>query len=201
MSSGTAGARVERVVRGVCAGAVRDSGAAGVVVLEDWTPEGELACEWLVRELGEARVWRAASLASNVQGRTTPALEAALLREALVAHPANRTALLLGGRIAFADLFPLGDLWASEVEALTGRWSAPPDVEALAGSAGGAAALDAAVRALLGPGTDAGPPLPGMSPEAAGELRRLYGRGRWWRLRPRVVPKLGNRTLGIDLFD
>src|SRR5688572_10447044 len=96
----TAADRVGCVVRAVIAGAVRDAGAAGVVVLDDWTPEGELVYEWLIAELGEDRVWRAASLASNVQhgGGVDPAdahrLAAwRMAREhaALIAHPANKT--------------------------------------------------------------------------------------------------------------
>jgi hypothetical protein len=195
-----AAARVERVVRGVCAAAVAETGASGIIVLEDWTPEGELVYEWLVRELGESRVWRAASLASNVQGlspgeaQELGARRAAAADDALLAHPANRTALLLGGRLPAADLFPLGDAWASQVEELAGRWSAEPAVEALAGAFGGVAAMDDALRRAVEGGE------PGDTPQAA-ELARLYGRGRWWRLRGRVVPKLGARTIGIDLFD
>jgi hypothetical protein len=36
---------------------------------------------------------------------------------------------------------------------------------------------------------------------AAAELLQRYAAGRWHRLRPRLVPKLAVRTLGIDLFD
>jgi hypothetical protein len=199
--------RVERVIRGVCAAAVHASDAGGVVVLDDWTPEGELVYEWLVRELGEARVWRAASLSSNVQGLTAAeaqeigAWRAARVDGALIAHPANRTALLLGGRLPVADLLPLGDVWASEVEVLTGRWSGAAAVETLAAAAGGVAALDATLRRLLEQGTDERTATAALPPDVAEELLRFYERGRWSRLRPRTVPKLGTRTIGIDLFD
>jgi hypothetical protein len=203
----TPAVRVERVIRGVCAAAVHASNAGGIVVLDDWTPEGELVYEWLVRELGEARVWRAASLSSNVQGLTAAeaqqvgAWRAARAEGALIAHPANRTALLLGGRLPVADLLPLGDVWASEVELLTGRWSGETAVETLAAAAGGAAALDASLRRLLEQGADEREATAALSPAVADELLRLYDRGRWSRLRPRTVPKLGTRTIGIDLFD
>jgi hypothetical protein len=199
--------RVERVIRGVCAAAVHASDAGGIVVLDDWTPEGEVVYEWLVRELGEARVWRAASLSSNVQGLTAAeaqeigAWRAARMDGALIAHPANRTALLLGGRLPVADLLPLGDVWASEVEALTGRWSGEAAVETLAAAAGGVAALDATLRRLLEQGADERSATAALPPDVAEELLRLYQRGRWSRLRPRTVPKLGTRTIGIDLFD
>jgi hypothetical protein len=195
-----AAARLERVVRGVCAAALQESRADGIVVLYDWTPEGELAYEWLVRELGEARVWRAASLAANVQGlppaeaQQLAAWRTARAGPALIAHPANRTALLLGGRIPAADLYPLGDVRAAYVEAIAGRWSGPPEVEALAADVGGAAALDALLDAVMD-----GRPAERLPVVTA--VRELYERGRQSRLRSRVVPKVGQGTLGIDLFD
>jgi hypothetical protein len=199
--------RVERVVRGVCAEAVRAAAAGGIIVLDDWTPEGELVYEWLVRELGEAQVWRAASVSSNVQGLTAAEAQAvgawrsAQAERALVAHPANRTALLLGGRLPAADLLPLGDVWASEVEALTGRWSAPPAVESFIAGAGSVHDVDVALRRLVEQRAAAEHATAGLPPAAASELLGLYRQGQWWRLRPRIVPKLGTRTIGIDLFD
>jgi hypothetical protein len=232
----TPGARVERVVRRVCSAAVRDTAAAGIIVLDDWSPEGELVYEWLVREFGEERVWRAASVASNLHapeaggarsaravpgtgdrgdrgGRDTrelpdsrdveavAALRAAREQGALVAHPVNRTALLLGGRPPWADLLPLGDVWASQVERLTGRWSAPANVEACVAAAGGVGALDEALSRLLDRREAERDAVRDLPEEAAAEVLRLYARGRPFRLRPRVVPKLSARTLGIDLFD
>jgi hypothetical protein len=193
-----AGARVARVVTGVVSAAVIESAAAGVTVLDDWTPEGELLYEWLVRELGEGRVWRGASLASNVHGSVhTGRWRSA--DSALTAHPVNKTALLLGGRVPHADLLPLGDLWASQVERLTGRWSAPPEVEAAAAAVGGVEELDAALRRMMDERAQIADL--GLGEAAAEQLAELYERGRFFRLRPRLVPKLTARTLGIDLFD
>lgn len=207
MGAVAAQARVERVVRGVCAAAARAGGAGGIVVLDDWTPEGELVYEWLVRELGEARVWRAASLATNLQGlapaeaQQVGAWRKATTSRALVAHPGNRTALLLGGRLPWADLLPLGDVRASQVEAITGRWSAAPEVEALAAAAGGAAALDRAVDDLIECRRAGAAGTAATRPEIAEQIVQLYERGRQSRTRPRVVPKIAARTIGIDLFD
>lgn len=196
MGASPAVARVSRVVRAVVAAAVDEARATGVVVQQDWSPEGELLYEWLVHELGEARVWRGASLTDNVQGEPAARARAAA---ALVAHPTNKTALLLGGRPPYADLLPLGDLWASQVEEIAGRWSAPHEVEALATRMGGIRVLDVALQDLVerrgsveGAEVDA---------DAAAEIGRLYARGRFFRLRPRLVPKLTIRTVGIDLFD
>jgi hypothetical protein len=198
-----AGSRVARVVSGVVSAAVVESAATGVTVLDDWTPEGELLYEWLVRELGEGRVWRAASLASNVHRAASDAAVHAGMRRsadgALTAHPVNKTALLLGGRVPHADLLPLGDLWASQVERLTGRWSAPPDVEAAAAAAGGVEELDAALRRMVDERGEIAEV--GFGGAAAEQLLEMYERGRFFRLRPRLVPKLTARTLGIDLFD
>lgn len=184
-----AGPRIGRIVGNVCTEAVRAAGASGVVVLDDWTPEGELAYEWLVAALGEDRVWRAASQEGNVDGG------------ALLAHPANRTALLLGGRLPLADLLPLGDVGASQVEALAGSWSAPDSVRDLARDAGGPAALDAALARLLDERRPAREALAGLNADVARRLLACLDAGRWFRLYPRLVPKLGSRTLGIDLFD
>jgi hypothetical protein len=196
-----AGQRLGRIIGGVCAAAVSAAGASGIVVLEDWTPEGELAYEWLVAALGESRVWRGAALTGNVEAGAVGRPGNGELDGALVAHPANRTALLLGGRLPAADLLPLGDVTASQVEALAGSWSGPHDVEALAGEMGGAAVLDAALYRLVDERQSPDEALLDVPREAAARLLHCYGRGRWFRLRPGLTPKLSVRTLGIDLFD
>ena len=205
----TAAKRTARVVRDVVAQAIRDARAGGVVVLDDWTPEGELVYEWLTAELGEEQVWRAASLASNVQPRAADftgaqqvaAWRTAQQRGALVAHPANKTVLLLSGRLPWADILPLGDMWASQVEAVVSSWSGPREIEDLAATAGGIVALDAALSRLIEAREDAATAFASLPGSAGQQLAVLYERGRFFRLRPRLVPKLGTRTLGIDLFD
>ena len=200
--------RVERVVRRAIAAAVSAARAPGIVVLDDWTPEGELACEWLVRELGAGQVWRVASLASNVQevpagpdAQLVAASRAVTERGALLAHPANRTALLLGGALPRADLFPFGDVPATQMQVLTGSWTAPADVVQLAGAAGGIAALDTALGRWLDDRQDRASAFGELDRAVALRVVDMYERGRYSRLRPRLVPKLGARTIGIDLFD
>jgi hypothetical protein len=199
--------RTARVVRGVIAAAVREASADGVIVLDDWTPEGELLYEWLIAGLGEERVWRAASLASNVHQSAAEVIGAQFVvgggarERALIAHPANKTVLLLGGRLPWADLYPLGDLWASQVEVLARSWSGPPEIEAVVAAAGSLAAVDAALARLVDGREDAASACASLPAAAAQQLVTLYERGRWFRTRSRLVPKLGARTLGIDLFD
>lgn len=200
------GAAIRSVVGGVIAEALRMAGAGGVVVLDDWTPEGELAYEWLVETLGEARVWRGAALASNVHGKDradTQMLAAwhfATDRAGLIAHPATKTALLLGGPLPRADLFPLGDLYASQVAQLAGGWSVPGELEPVLRRIGGVDVLDGALVRLIDGRETRSAALAALG-QAADEILRLYERGRFYRLRPGLVPKLGARTIGVDLFD
>jgi hypothetical protein len=103
-------------------------------------------------------------------------MRARLMDGALPAHPANKTALLLGGELPPEPLLPLGDLWAGDVVALAGGWSAPDEVRRLADAAGGIAALDAALRALIdGRGAAALDALPAA---ARSEVRRRLAAGR-----------------------
>jgi hypothetical protein len=200
---------IRSIVGDVIVEAVRSAEAAGVVVLDDWTPEGELAYEWLVGALGETRVWRGASLASNVQGAGVDGADAQLLgawhfaseRAGLIAHPASKTTLLLGGPLPHAHLLPLGDLYASQVAELAGGWSMPDELAAIAARAGGLELLDAALARLVDAREPPATALDALAGDTAGEVMRLYERGRYHRLRPRLVPKLGARTLGVDLFD
>jgi hypothetical protein len=200
-------AAIRTVVCGVIAAAVREADSGGVVVMEDWTPEGELVHEWLAGALGAMRVWRVAALASNVHGvdvadqRLLAAFRAARERSALLAHPASKTMLLLGGPPPRADVFPLGDLYASQVARLANDWSVPEAIEPLARRTGGIDVLDAALMRLIEGREPLAAALSGLDPDTGHEVARLYERGRYYRLRPRLVPKLGARTIGVDLFD
>jgi hypothetical protein len=196
------------IVGDVVRQAVADAGAPGVIILEDRTPEGELACQWLEGALGTASLWRGASLASNLHGTDVDPADAQLLgawrlarqEGALIAHPASKTTLLLGGALPRVDVFPLGDLYASQVVQLAGGWSAPADLEAIV-AAVGVEAVDGALGRLVDGRMSAAEAFRGVDSHIGEEIARLYARGRHFRLRPRLVPKLGARTLGVDLFD
>lgn len=198
---------IRAVVCAVTAAAVRAAHAGGVVLMEDSTPEGELVHGWLVDELGTDRVWRVTSLASNVHGAEPAEAQIVAVRraereqQALVAHPATKTALLLGGPIPRADLFPLGDLYASQVAQLATGCTLPPAVMSLAERSGGVRRLDAALIRLIEGRESLSAATEGLEPDTAEELTELYERGRFYRLRPRLIPKLSARTLGVDLFD
>lgn len=185
--------RVRRIVTGVCADAAGQAGAAGFLLLDDGSPEAALLHDWLVALPG-LTLWRRNDPGSNLQEE-----RAAL--GALLTVPANRTALLLGGMLPLADLLPLGDLWASQVAALAGGWSAPQPVRDLAHGAGGVERLDAALAGMLDGRQPRQEALAGLPDEVAAAVLRSYDAGRHYRLRPRLVPKLSARTLGIDLFD
>ena len=201
-------AAVQSIVADVVHEAVRASGAAGVVILDDWTPEGELAYEWLVPVLGEEAVWRGASVASNLHDTGVDLVDAQLLgawhaareKDMLIVHPATKTALLLAGPLPRADLLPLGDLYASQLVQLAGGWSVPQALEEVVATAG-IDAVDRALMRLVDDRMPANAAFEGLDSHIADAVVRLYTQGRYFRLRPRLVPKLGARTLGVDLFD
>ena len=205
--------RIAEVVGAVARQALADRGMKRIALLDDGSPEAGLAARLLEGALGADAVVRVAARPGEVEpvlhalGAVSPPraeeelrrMRARLLEDALPAHPANKTALLLGGELPPEPLLPLGDLWAGEAAALAGGWSAPEPVRRLAGAAGGIEALDAALARLVdGRDPAALDALPGA---AAAEVRRALAAGRASRLFPRLVPKLGTRTLGVDLFE
>lgn len=193
--------------------ALADRGAERVALLDDGGPEAALAARILTAALGADAVVRVTAERRDVESVLHLAggasegeaaeeirrMRARLVPNALAANPANKTALLLGGELPPEPLLPLGDLYASQVRALCGGWSAPPEVRAIAEAAGGISALDAALaRMLEGRRGDA---LDALPPPAADAARRALARGRASRMAPRTVPKLGYRTLTVDLFE
>lgn len=207
-------ARIAEVVGAVARQALADRGATRVALLDDGSPEAALAATLLAPTLGDDAVLRVTVEDAEVEpllhlaGPDTPRARvhdearrtrARLLDDVLAAHPANKTELLLAAALPPEPLLPLGDLYASEVHALCGGWSAPPEVRALAEAAGGVEALDAALRRWLEGrdprGLDA---LPG---DVAEQVKRRFRAGRAARIAPRTIPKLSTRTLGVDLLE
>jgi hypothetical protein len=208
-----AGARIAEVVGAVARQALADRGLTRIALLADGGPEAALAARMLAAALGESVVLRVTADAADAGPLPAGAADlpgwrvaqevrrfrARLIEGALAAHPANKTALLLGGELPPEPLLPLGDLWATDVLALAGGWSAPPEVAALAAAAGGIQALDDALRRRFD-GRDPSA-LAALPPAAADEARRRLAAGWASRRNPRTVPKLGGRTLCIDLME
>ena len=196
------------VIGGVIGQALADSEAAGLVVLDPGSPEGRLLIEIAGAAIGRDRVIEAVDSSGTETGpvereemqRMTARIMA---REKgfVVAHPSNKTALLLSGNLPPERLLPLGDLYASEVATLMGSATLPADVQALADSSGGVEPLDAFLAAWLEGRRsleDALVRLPDASRDViAARLSAKRPERRW----PRCVAKLGTRTLWIDVFE
>ena len=204
--------RIAEVVGAVARQALVDRGRSRIALLDDGGPEAELAAAMLRDQLGAERIVlvTAADVDAGPLARILAAdatrvgdevrrMRARLMDDALTAHPASKTALLLGGELPPEPLLPLGDLWATDVLALAGGWSAPADVTALAEEAGGIEALDGVLRRLID-GRDAAA-LDALPPATVERVRAMLAAGSASRRYPRVVPKLGARTLCADLFE
>jgi hypothetical protein len=193
--------------------ALADRGLSRVALLDDGSEQADLAARLLAHVLGDAAVERVTVTAAEVE----PLLPAwpgvprdrvedelrrmrARLTDGLPAHPASKTELLMGGALPPEPLLPLGDLWATDVLALGVAWSGSAELRSIADEAGGIETLDAALRRLVDRrdslSWDEGLPLP------IGErVRRAVRGGAAWRRDAFLVPKLGSRTLGTDLFE
>ncbi|HEX2209197.1 MAG TPA: hypothetical protein VHG93_16065 [Longimicrobium sp.] len=210
MTSARNADRVAEVIGAVARQALADRGRARIALLDDGSHEARLADSILRGELGPEAIICITVDDSDVQAlaggvdtaRVRDEVRRMLARleaDALPAHPANKTALLLGGDPPPEPLLPLGDLWATDVLALRGGWSASPEVEALAEEAGGIAALDGALRRLID-GRDASA-LHALPAEVAARTRAMLAAGSAGRRYPCIVPKLGGRTLFSDLYE
>jgi hypothetical protein len=204
--------RLAEVIGAVARQALADYACERIALPDDGSPEAALAARLLGAMLGEDRLVRVAADSAEVEPLLQTAtaepervaaevrrLKARLLADALPAGVENKTALLLGGALPPEPLLPLGDLYASEVAELTGGWSAPPAVRRLAELAGGVERLDEALRARFDERDPAG--LERLPEAARAPVREALASGRVSRLYPRIVAKLGSRTLGIDLFE
>ena len=206
-------ARIGGLVAAVARQALADQGVGRVALADDGSPEAGLAAR-LLEGLGPDALLRARADAPGVEPllhalrgmgageratREAAGLAARLEPDALAAAPENKTVLLLCGALPPEPFFPLGDLYAGEVAELCGGWSAPEELRTLADSAGGIARLDGALRAWLDRRDASG--LDRLPAGVAEEIRRRFARGRASRFAVRLVPKVGYRTLGVDLFE
>jgi hypothetical protein len=203
--------RVGRVVGAVLRQAVADAKAQGILVLEPETPEARLLMGWSVAVLGEARVWRVEREPAGSEAGRTPARREELHRavgrvmardrSALLAHPINKTTLLLDGPIPPEPVLPLGDLYASRIDAAAGGWTGSDALRELADKAGGIVALDAALERLVEGRMPAERAFADLPEPVRTDILQRWEDGRFWRRRVGLVAKLGVRTPGIDLFE
>lgn len=211
--------RLGEIIGGVAAAAVREAGATGIVLVDDGSPEVRLSIEWCTAALGvegtivvahedAAPVESALQMALNaegsgalpMEGRRALARAVALHRGALVGGHTNKTALILTAAPSPEPLLPLGDLWASQVQALEGGWTAPPDVRKLAEAAGGIDVLDAALQLWCDRRESLPAALRQLPSTARGAVKSAIVKARFARRCVGLVPKLGRRTPGIDLL-
>lgn len=205
--------RIAEVVVAVARQLLIDRGVNRLALLDDGSPEARLAAGWLEHGLGAGAVVRVREPAAELESLLQSAadsdektrvrfeglrLTARLLDDVALVNPANKTAILLSGDLPPEPLLPLADLYASEVRELAGDWSAPEPVRALAERAGGIEVLDRALRDRFeGRNPNA---LDGLPGDVGDAVRTALARGRAARRAFSVVPKLGSRTLGVDLF-
>ena len=193
--------RVRGIVLQVLREALRTRGLAGLILGAPPSPEAALLARWCgpdpslvhlaYREVEP--VERALAGARDEAWMATARVRGA--REGLlVVHPANKT-LLLMDPVPSAPCFPLGDLWAGDVESWAGGATLPGVLTEVD------PALAREVETRLRAGLDAGGgitrALSGLDPRLAAAVMSALGAGRL-AARPALVPKLGPWTLGMD---
>jgi hypothetical protein len=175
--------RIGRVVAAVIRQAVVDARAEGVVLLAGPEPESRLAREWCSQALEASRVVVATSRPRH-----------------LTVSAASKTTLLLS-EVSPAALFPLGDLYGSELLELSGAWEPPASIRELVEAAGGPTTLDGALRRWAEERRNQEDVWRGLPPDGAARVRAALLGNRFARWRGGLVPKLTARTLGIDLWE
>jgi len=168
--------RVSVVLRGVLQQAVADAGARRVSV------QGADEAAQFVRDLCVA------ALGANV-------VQAGGLQIAAD----SKTALLLGSSPR-ADILLLGDLYYSQVVELAGSASLTPDQNEIAAGCGGAEALDRALSRFFDQREKWEAAVSDLPAAARKQLKHALDAARFRRARLGLIPKIGSRTLGIDLY-
>lgn len=209
---GTEEARLRTVIVGVVESALGERGAGGVVLTGPESPERRLLLRWLgeravvpedevvapVREALAAAAPDAPPRVLEVEARRAVARARAATDGLLCASEIHKTALVLASALPPEPLLPLGDVWASEVEAAAGACTVPAPLEGLV-APDTMASVDGALRAHLESGLAVEEALAPLEPALRERLADLLRRRPWGRFRTPLVPKLGARTVGIDL--
>lgn len=196
-ASTEAEARLAAVIAGVVRTAARDAGRDRLVLVDDGSPEADLV-ERLLADGSQPSLERAGRSVDDPEARRHAARTHAG-PDGLLLHPANKTVAVLWPDGLAEPVLPLADLYATQVHALAGGWSAPPSARAAIDAAGGIEAVDRFLTLLLDERRDVRTAAAHLDPGAADRLIDRYRAGWWWRRRLGVVPKVGPRTLGIDL--
>jgi hypothetical protein len=170
----TPDARIAFIVHGVLGRALQDAGLASVKFV---------GCEQRQREL--VLSWCDVVHEKDAGG-------------ALLVSAANKTELLLG-EPPRADVYPLGDLYASDIAQLCGSYELGAAARELADRAGGIGELDRALRGLLEERREPEQAFAHIGNVRDDVLQRLED-NRFRLTHLGVVPKIGARTIGIDLF-
>lgn len=174
--------RIARIIGGVVKEALRSTGTRAVVLLDTESPEGELVTDILQRA-------------------GIPLAEYSDPAQCLTAHPVTKTTLLAGTFFPRADLFPLGDLYATQVCTLIGECTEDPGVAAVAAAVGGLDRLDELLTLHIDKRVPLADPIFDQPAGARTALTEALARTRFRRRTAPLVPKLSPRTIGTDLLD
>ena len=209
--------RIARVVVAVVAEAIREADAQGVVLASSPRPETALLERWfsaaaITVKIPDGEVVRAVadSLEASL-GRDTPEAVARSQQEArraaarvianreelIPVSAANKTELIWAERLPPEPLLPLGDLYASQIHALAGACTAP--LPLLGIEPGRLRAVDKAIAQVVDDGVRPDVAFPELPTELRDAALSAMHRSAWKATLPPVVPKLGRRTLGVDL--
>lgn len=191
--------RIAAVVAGVVTAAARDACRTRLVVLGHDSPEGALL-ERCLAMAGVGLPVEGVPVGADDAGDDAHALARRRAGDAgLLLNPASKTVAVLWPETLAEPVLPLADLYASQIAGLAGGWSGPAAARDLVERAGGVEAVDRFLAAHLDERRPIEGALAGIPEPAATELRDRLAAGWWWRRRLGVVPKLGHRTLGLEL--
>jgi hypothetical protein len=207
---GAGDGRAQRLVTGVLAELLRSSEREGfvlsgagpeVAVLKRWLDQADLP--FLVPE--PEAVSAARSLQDSCASSPDPDAQISFLaghalataRGFIHAGPHNKTQLLLDPNRPPYSVFPLGDVFASEIGAWVGEASLPASLKGSDPRV--VQAVDQALDRFYNVDRSKPEPAFGLDPTTEGDLLAGWREVRkGWHSRP-LIPKLGTATLGLDL--
>ena len=212
--------RFSTIITGVIREALRYSGRSAVMVvgggpeealLESWLGDAHIPFQPAPRKVMERMLPILKDLEdeeSQPPGTSTdPALTqraselagqaVASARDLLLLGTANKTSLLLSFSTSVQPVLPLGDLYASQIQEMSGDCTVPGALRGI--SAKELSAVDSALRAYFEGGLPPETAFGELEPERSQQVREMLeeSRRRWHPLP--LIPKLGDATLGMDL--